>query len=109
MKTVTTIETVTLAWDVLQKANLHHFMDSGLLYAVQKLSEVSVSLSDIISELLTHGILIEFLETITGSTQYISETGEKIPWKKIDMAVAGAIINDFFTNSTAVFKALKFF
>ncbi|MDP3114155.1 MAG: hypothetical protein Q8M98_05185 [Candidatus Cloacimonadaceae bacterium] len=108
MKPITTIESVSLAWDVLQKANLHHFIDGGLLYAVQKLADVSINISDIISDLLTHGVLIEFLATITGSPVYIDNDNKQIPWSKIDMAIAGGIISDFFTNSTAVFKALKF-
>ena len=109
MKPITTIETVTKAWDILHKANLHHFMDGAMLYAIGKLDESKLSISDIITDLLSGGVLIEFLSTITASEVYIASDGSHISWKYVEMPVAGEIISAFFTNSIAVFKALKIF
>lgn len=109
MKVITTIENVSKAWEILKKANLHHFLDAGLLYAVQKLNDIDLKVSDIISALLNQGILIEFLQTITGSNVFITEDNQQIPWSKVDMPVAGELISAFFTDSMSVIKSLKLF
>ena len=124
MKVITTIENVSKAWEILQKANLHHFLDAGMLYAVQKLSEIDLKVSDIISALLMAGhpvpvegsvipakagILIDFLACITQSDVYLTEDNQQLPWSKVDMPIAGELISAFFTDSMSVIKSLKLF
>ncbi len=107
MKPITNIKTATKAWEILKKANLHYFLDNSLLYAVQKLSELKINISDIISNLLENGVLVEFLTVITDSKQYIGEDGKSTAWEEVPIQIIGELITDFFSDFMSVFKVLK--
>lgn len=107
MKPITNIKTATKAWDILKKAKLHYFLDNSVLYAVQKLSELKINVSDIIGDLLENGVLVEFLIVITDSSQYVEEDGKKTAWEEVPMPKIGELIADFFSDFMSIFKVLK--
>ncbi len=107
MKPIVTIRSAQAAWSILKKANLHHFLDSGALYALQRLTELKINLSDIISDLLEGGVLVEFLSAITESSVYLDDSGNKVPWDSVPMPVIGGLISDFFSAFTSSFKLPK--
>ncbi|HRY83284.1 MAG TPA: hypothetical protein P5533_01485 [Candidatus Cloacimonadota bacterium] len=106
MKPIVTIKTAKNAWNILKKANLHHFLDASALYAIQKISEAQLSLSDIISDLLENDILIEFMTAITESTCFRADDGSQTPWEDVPMSVIGELISSFFTAFISTFKLL---
>ncbi len=107
MKTLTTIKTAKKAWEILRKANLHHFLDAGAVTAIGALHELKINLSDIITDLLENDVLIDFLQVITDSDQYIGPEGDKLAWEDVEMSIIGEIVADFFTGFTGVFKVLR--
>lgn len=107
MKTLTNIKTAKKAWEILRKANLHHFLDAGALTAIGALHELKINLSDIITDLLENDVLVEFLQVITDSPKYIGPEGNTSAWDDVEMSIIGEIVADFFTGFTGVFKVLR--
>lgn len=107
MKVITTIHTAKKAWEILKKANLHHFLDAGVLAALATLDSLEIKMSDIISSLLESGLLVQLLETITNSEYYIDDDGKKVNWEQVDIDIPKELISAFFTKVLSAFPMLR--